>query len=115
MLCDRSQIVLSTAGILLWCQAQPGPKLGASFELFEVAYSGHYGRSGDRPDAHELRGLARLLVFFEMRGNALIAPGNVVIKFVPLGLRTFNDQAGHADELIAGIFRSEEHTSELQS
>ena len=78
--CWAAQAGLAAAGILARRQADPGPELRAVAELLEVAHRGHHGRGRHRADAHQRGGLLHSGILFGVPGDALIAPGDVLIE-----------------------------------
>ena len=103
---DVAQAGLAAAGILLWRQSQPGAELGAVLELLEVTDRGHHRRSGERPDPLEFGGSLDLLIVLLVGGNALVAPLDMLLEFSPVFLCPLQHQAGHAGDVVAGVFHA---------
>jgi hypothetical protein len=102
---DAAQVVLAPAGVLPRRQTEPGAKLRAVLELLEVTHGGNDCGGAHGSHAHQGLGACSLLVLPEVRGNALIAPGQVGVEFGPLGLSTLQRHAGNAADLVAGVFQ----------
>ncbi len=101
---DTAQTGLSATGVLLGCQTQPSSELSSVSELSEVTHRGHECRCSDRADAHQLGGTLDLFIVFLVIGNALIAPLDVRIQLAPVLLRSLQNKASNAGNVIAGIF-----------
>ena len=106
---DAAQAVLAAAGVLARRQAEPGAELRAVPELLEVAHGGHHRAGRDRADADQRGGRLHRVVVLAMRGDALVAPGEVRIELAPLRPAALQRQPGQRAQLVARVF---EHVAE---
>jgi hypothetical protein len=101
---DAAQAVLATRGVLARGQAYPGPELRTVPELLEVSHRGHRGAGGHGADAHQRGGLLHRGVVLGVRGNALVAPGQMSVNLAPLCLQALQRQARQGVHLVARVF-----------
>ena len=80
------QAVLAAAGILARREADPGLELRGLAELLAVTHRGHDSRRADRADALQHGGLLDRRVVACVRGDALVAPGDVLIELATVAL-----------------------------
>src|SRR5207249_11252355 len=92
VLADGAQVAFAAAGALSRHQAHPRAELRAALELLEVADGGDRGRGGDRADADELGGTSHVGVVASVLGDALGAPGDVLVELAPVLRRTLQRQ-----------------------
>ncbi|MCY1235239.1 hypothetical protein D9M72_478470 [compost metagenome] len=72
--------------------------------MLEVAHRGHHRGCRDRSHAQQLLGLAHLIAGLAVCGDALVAPSQVCIEFLPLRIGPLQRQPGQSAQFIAGIF-----------
>ena len=77
------QAGLAAAGVLAGHQAEPGTELGAGLELRAVTYAGHQCRRHHQAEATQLRRRLGLRVVVHLRGDALVAPGDIAFDLDP--------------------------------